>query len=120
MDMMERRTQEYEIQLGRTSDELRVAKGQVVKVSEQESALVQQNAKMSVELVAKDKRLNVLESDLKSTRGQLKEREDELTKMKEEAKKMQSRHDGVAGNLGKELEEKNKTVKEYQDKVCLR
>ena len=117
MEILEKRTHDYEMQLTRTTDELKMAKEQLAKVTEQEAALVQQNAKMSVELVAKEKKQEGLETELKSVKDGLKQREMEVEKMKEEADKAQIKHHGVAEGLEKELEEKNKTLKEYQDKV---
>ena len=116
--MLEKRTQDYEIQLTKTNDELRTTKEQLAKVTQQETALVQQNAKMSVELVAGEKGQMVLENELKSVKDQLKLREAEVHKMKDEIEKMKTKHKTATEGLGKEMEEKNKTVKEYQDKVC--
>lgn len=115
--MLEKRTQEYEIQLTKTNDELRTTKEQLVKVSQQEAALVQQNAKMSVELVAGEKGQKALENELKSVKEQLRLRETELDNVRGEMEKMKIRHKAESEGQGKEIEEKNKTVKEYQEKV---
>ena len=117
MEMLEKRTQEYEIQLTKTNDELRTNKEQLVKVSQQEAALVQQNAKMSVELVAGEKGQKSLENELKLVKEQLRLRETELDNVRGEMEKMKTRHKSESEGQGKEMEEKNKTVKEYQEKV---
>ena len=118
MEMLEKRTQDYEVQLTKTNDEMRTTKELLAKVTQQEAALVQQNAKMSVELVAGEKGQKALENDLKSVKEQLKLRETELGKVKDEMERMKTKYKTETENLGKETEEKNKTVKEYQDKVC--
>ena len=117
--MLEKRTQDYEIQLTKTNNELRTTKEQLAKVTQQEAALVQQNAKMSVELVTGEKGQKALEIELKSAKEQLKSGETELGKMKDEMEKMKARHKTETEGLGKEMEEKNKTLKEYQDKVAM-
>ena len=117
MEMLEKRTQDYEVQLTRTIDELKTTKEQLVKITTQEAALVQQNAKMSVELVAQENSQKKLKSEMKCVKEQLKSRETELGKMKEEAGKMKTKHQGTEESLEKELEEKNKTLKDYQEKV---
>ena len=117
MEILETKTQDYEVQLTRTNDELRSTKQQLAKITEQEAALVQQNAKMSMEFVAKEKHQKTLESELKSAKELLKVRETELARMKNEAGKMKVKHQGTEESLEKELEEKNKTLKDYQEKV---
>ena len=117
MEMLEKRTQDYEVQLTRTIDELQTTKEQLVKITAQEAALVQQNAKMSMELVAQENSQKKLKSEMKCVKEQLKSRETELGKMKEEAGKMKTKHQGTEESLEKELEEKNKTLKDYQEKV---
>lgn len=117
MEMLEKRTQNYEIQLTRTNDELRTTKEQLAKLTQQEAALVQQNAKMSVELVAGEKGQKTLENELKSVREQLKLRETELGQARDGFGRMKTKNQKELEDLGKELEEKNKTTKEYQDKV---
>lgn len=117
MEMLERRTQDYEVQLTKTNDELRSTKEQLTKITEQEAALVRQNAKMSVELVAREKGQKSLESEVRFVKEQLKMRESELRKLKEDGEAMQTKHSSVTESLGEELDQKNKTVKEYQDKV---
>lgn len=117
--MFERRTQDYDIQLTKSKEELSTAKEQLAKVTQQEAALTQQNARMSVELVAGEKGHEAVESELRSVREQLKVREVELGKLKEETREMHSKKQSESESLGKDLEQKNRMLKEYQDKVCV-
>ena len=117
MEMLDKRTQEFELQLSTLKDEYSATKERLTRVSSQEAALVHQNAKMSVELAAEEKRFKKLESELKDARSKLSEKEAEALRANEELQSLQSKLKDKTEQGQKDMDEKSKVIKEYQDKV---
>ena len=118
--MLDQKSQEFEYQLSVLREDCSATKEKLARVSAQEAALVQQNAKMSMELVVCDKKQKRQESELKELRNQLTSKEGEVTQANEELRSFQMRQrtevEGLQGDLG----EKSKILREYQEKVWLR
>ena len=117
MELLDRKTKELEQQLSEAMEELSTTQEKLTHLSAQEAALVQQNAKMSMELVASDKNQKTLQTELSGLKDQLALRETEVDRLKKELNSISSKHKGDAATLQQDLEEKTKRLKEYQDKV---
>lgn len=117
MELLDRKTKELEQQLSEAMEELSTTQEKLTHLSAQEAALVQQNAKMSMELVASDKKQKTLQMELSGLKDQLALRETEVDSLKKELNSISSKHKGDAATLQQDLEEKAKRLKEYQDKV---
>lgn len=117
MELLDRKTKELEQQLSEAMEELSTTQEKLTHLSAQEAALVQQNAKMSMELVASDKKQKMLQMELSGLKDQLALRETEVDSLKKELNSISSKHKGDTATLQQDLEEKAKRLKEYQDKV---
>lgn len=117
MELLDRKTKELEQQLSKAMEELSTTQDKLTHLSAQEAALVQQNAKMSMELVASDKKQRTLQTELSDLKAQLALRETEVDSLKKELHSISSKHKGDAATLQQDLEEKTKRLKDYQDKV---
>ena len=117
MELLDRKTKELEQQLSEAMEELSTTQEKLTHLSAQEAALVQQNAKMSMELVVSDKNQKTLQTELSGLKDQLALRETEVDRLKKELNSISSKHKDDAATLQQDLEEKTKRLKEYQDKV---
>ena len=120
LEMFQQKMQELELELSSTREECSATSERLARVSAQEAALVQQNARMSVELAAGDKTRKELETKLGDLRTQLASREAEIADTKEELKSAQAKQKTVTKCLQKELDEKSRLLQEYQQKVSVK
>ncbi len=117
LEMLEERTREFDRQLSVIRDEYSATKEKLARVSGQETALVQQNAKMSIQLVAEERRQKQLESELSDLKTKLESNDAEIAMLKSEAKDTASKHNADTKLRQQDLDEKNRILKEYQEKV---
>jgi len=118
MEMLDRETHESKQQLSKVMEELITTRDKLACVSAQEAALVQQNAKMSMELVEGEKKQKKLQTEVSGLRAQLASKETEVDSTKEELHSVMSKHKSDIATLQQDLEEKTRRLKEYQDKAC--
>ena len=117
LGMLESREQEFKIHLSKEQEDLSTAKAQLQRLTEREAALAHQNAKMSVDLVAADKRHQSLQEELVRVKKELVSKETELSSAREELKSKLDRSSTEIDMLKKTSTEQSKIIKEYQDKV---
>ena len=117
MEMLDRETHESKQQLAKVMEELITTRDKLACVSVQEAALVQQNAKMSMELVEGEKKQKKLQTEVSGLRAQLASKETEVDSTKEELHSVMSKHKSDIATLQQDLEEKTRRLKEYQDKA---
>ena len=115
--MLQQKMQELELELSSVREGHSATSERLTRVLAQEAALVQQNARMSVELAAGDNARKKLETELDDLRTQLASREAEIAAAKEELKSAQSKQKTDSKCLQKELDEKSRVLQEYQQKV---
>ena len=118
MEMLDRETHESKQQLAKVMEELITTRDKLACVSVQEAALVQQNAKMSMELVEGEKKQKKLQTEVSGLRAQLASKETEVDSTKEELHSVMSKHKSDIATLQQDVEEKTRRLKEYQDKAC--
>lgn len=117
LEMLEQRSSEFKTQLAKEKEELTKATTHLKNLTERETALAHQNAKMSVELVAADKQQQGLQSELKCLRKELNAKDSQLSSAREEMKSLHSKTTNETETLQKTSEQQSKLLKEYQEKV---
>ena len=118
MEMIEIKAQEMELQLSKAKEETTTIKKELSRVSNQEKALVQQNARMSMELVEKERKCESLEKEMTTLKGRLSVKDSEVCSLMEVVKSSEVKHKSEMEGLQLSLEEKKSMLKEYHDKVC--
>ena len=116
--MLQQKAHELDLELSSAREEHSATNERLTLVLAQEAALVQQNARMSVELAAGDNARKKLETELDDLRSQLATREAEIADTKDELKSAQAKQKTDSKSLQKELDEKSRMLQEYQQKVA--
>lgn len=117
LEILQQKVHELERELSSAREGHSATSERLTLVLAQEAALVQQNARMSVELAAGDNARKRLETELDSLRTQLATREAEIADTKDELKSAQAKQKTDSKSLQKELDEKSRMLLEYQQKV---
>lgn len=117
LELLNHRVKEFEQQLSAERAELAAVKEQLARAQAQEASLVHQNARMSMELAAGEKRERSLEVEVSGLKSRLSSSEEKFSKSEEERKHQQAKDKLEFERVQKELSEKSKVLREYQDKV---
>ena len=117
LELLNHRGKEFEQQLAAERAELATVKEQLARTQAQEASLVHQNARMSMELAAGEKREKSLEMEVSGLQSRLSNSEEKFSKSEEERKHQQAKDKSEFERVQKELNEKSKVLREYQDKV---
>ena len=115
--MLNHKVKEYEKQLSAERADLVMTKEQLARAHEQEASLVHQSARMSMELAAGERREKKLETELSELQSRLSTREASFSRAEEEWNTHKAKEKKEFDNVQKELNEKSKVLREYQDKV---
>lgn len=111
--MLEQHSQEMQQQLRACRKELEETQSKLAKSISQETALVQQNARTSMQLTSEEKRRRELETAVEQLKGKLGCTDESRRQLEETNKKRKAEQE----SLQTQLEEKTTTLREYQAKV---
>lgn len=117
LELVACRVKEYEQQIADERVEIATTKEQLSRAQAQEGSLVHQNARMSMELVAAEKREKRLENKVSELEKKLSIEENRFSRIEEEWNSQKTKDKKDQENIQRELSEKSKVLKEYQDKV---
>lgn len=108
---------EYKKEIADCRTELATSREQLSRAQAQEASLVHQNARMSMELVAAEKRGRHLETQVSELEKRLSSEVTSFSKAEEEWKCQKGRDKKELEGVQKELSEKSKVLQDYQEKV---
>lgn len=111
------RVKEYEQKLTEERAELAATKEQLARAQAQEASLVHQNARMSMELVAAEKREKKLETQVSELETRIAAETTRFARCEEEWSSQREKDKGGMETVQRELNEKSKVLREYQEKV---
>lgn len=117
LEMLNQKVKEYEQQLASERTELATAKERLSRAEMQEASLVHQNARMSMELAAGEKREKKLEEQVSRLENKLSTEAARFARAEEEWSNQKVKEKKEFECVQKELNEKSKVLREYQDKV---
>ena len=117
LEILTCRTREYEQRIVDERAELAKTQEKLSRAQAQEASLVHQNARMSMELVAAEKREKKLEAQVSGLEMRLSVEKTGFSKAEEEWNSQKVKDNKVLEGVQKELNEKSKVLREYQDKV---
>ena len=117
VEMVGCRVKEYEQQLTEERAELATTKEQLSRAQAQEASLVHQNARMSMELVASEKRERKLAEQASELEKRISAETTRFSRTKEEWSGQREKDKRELEAVQKELNEKTKVLREYQEKV---
>ena len=117
LEILTCRTREYEQRIVDERAELAKTQEKLSRAQAQEASLVHQNARMSMELVAAEKREKKLEAQVSGLEMRLSVEKTGFSKAEEEWNSQKVKDNKVLEGIQKELNEKSKVLREYQDKV---
>lgn len=117
LDMLNQRVKEYEQQLASERAEIATTKEQLSRAQMQEASLVHQNARMSMELAAGEKRERKLEAQVSELENKLSTETARFARAEDEWNGLKAKEKKELECAQKELNEKSRVLREYQDKV---
>lgn len=117
LEMLNQRVKEYEQQLTSERTDLATTKEQLSRAQMQEASLVHQNARMSMELAAGEKREKKLEMQVSGLENKLSTEAARFARAEEEWSNLKDKEKKEFECVQKELNEKSKVLRDYQDKV---
>ena len=117
LETLNQRVMEYKKQLASERADLDTTREQLSRAQAQEASLVHQNGRMSMELVAAEKREKKLEKQVSGLEKRLSTEGARFAKVEEEWKSEKLKQEKELERVQKELNEKSKVLREYQDKV---
>ena len=117
VEMVGCRVKEYEQKLTEERAELATTKEQLSRAQAQEASLVHQNARMSMELVASEKRERKLAEQASELEKRISAETTRFSRAKEEWSGQREKDKRELEAVQKELNEKTKVLREYQEKV---
>ena len=115
--MLNHRVTEYKKQLASERAELDTTREQLSRAQAQEASLVHQNGRMSMELVAAEKREKKLEKQVSGLEKRLSTEAARFSRVEDEWKSEKLKQEKEMDRVQKELNEKSQVLREYQDKV---
>lgn len=117
LEMLNQRVKEYEQQLASERTDLATTKEQLSRAQMQEASLVHQNARMSMELAAGEKREKKLEMQVSELENKLSTEAARFARAEDEWSNLKAKEKKEFECVQKELNEKSKVLRDYQDKV---
>lgn len=117
LDVLNHRVMEYKKQLASERADLDTTREQLSRAQAQEASLVHQNGRMSMELVAAEKREKKLEKQVSGLEKKLSTEAARFARVEEEWKSERLKQEKELERVRKELNEKGQVLQEYQDKV---
>lgn len=118
LEVLKHRVVEYEQQLAAERAELAATKEQLCRAQAQEASLVHQNARMSMELAAGEKREKKVEAQVLGLEKRLSTEAASFARAEDEWNGLKAENKREVEYAQKELNEKTKVLREYQEKVC--
>lgn len=113
LGMMEQHSREMQQQMTACRKELEETQSKLARSTGQETALVQQNARTSMQLTAEEKKRKELERIVEQLQGKLGGADENRRQLEEASKRRKAEQE----NLHAQLEEKTSMLREYQAKV---
>jgi chromosome segregation ATPase len=117
VEMVGCRVKEYEQKLTEERAELATTKEQLSRAQAQEASLVHQNARMSMELVASEKREKKLAEQVSELEKRISAETTRFSRAEEEWSGQKEKDKREVEAVQKELNEKTKVLREYQEKL---
>lgn len=111
--------QQLQQQMAASRRELEEVQSKLAKSMSQESALVQQNARTSMQLTSEEKKRKEQERIVEQLKGKLKLCEKSMDEGKKQLEETGRRRKAEHESLQTQLEEKTAMLREYQAKVWL-
>lgn len=115
--MLELKSKEFRIELAKEKDELAKSEMQIKVLQERQTTLANQNAKMSVELVASEKDQIRLQSEIKRLQKDLSIKNSQFVSAQKEMKSLHTTSEERTQALQQTVDEQSKILREYQEKV---
>lgn len=117
LDILEHRSQEMEQKYQIMKNDLEESKNKVARLTRQEAALVQQNARTCMQLSTEEKIRKECESTITELKNQLEKNESDFRELKQKDDEKDKGSMQEKQKLQQQLNEKTNMLKEYQTKI---